>query len=699
MEPEPEAGAYRAGVGSVTGGARTVLTDSRGPVHTGDGLQVNAMLSAEDLRSYLGEFLPRSGNHSHVPGYIAAEHLSRISRCFIAPPGYTEAFTTLSESRVLFLSGSPGSGRRGAAIQLLQELGPSPPVVRELPDEDESPYLRSQRVGAGESLLLDTYTNSRDELLREVQNELGVYRETVASQSGRLVVVLAPEQERLLREDLRFSLRRIHPPDRHEVLHRHLSHLGVPVPEKVLDEASTRSWLHSAGVGETAELANLIWRTERTRDGAGTFQDWVEEARYALADWDGEVAEQLEQLTASRQRAVLLSAAMFDGLSADRVFDSVEELLHHVAAPGDDSPWLERRGFSAQLHDLGVRLGSDRSVTFPRLDYDAAVRNRFWNDFPNLRIHFENWILGCLDSLPLTEQDRSRLVERLAEQCLRFRRVESLFSMVERWTGRSGANQSTRYGPQQALELLRTMLGDSRSAWATRHRLREWAADQYLSPAFADVLLVVCERILVHTHPEQAVVRMHHLARNRKRRVAGEATQALLKLARDDPDHRRILLERLANRLAADHQGKEDGIRSADVALLWHASDPDILGSAGDMPQEKERGFLTTALVPVMAIDAEETRRHAQRWLAACARDARWNFQLVSLAAAARRAGRKAMLYTVARRWVMSGEIPPERGLRRRTAGLLVEQLGREQGPHSRRYGKHHHDAMEGDRR
>ncbi|TQN30198.1 hypothetical protein FHX37_0059 [Haloactinospora alba] len=675
MAPEPETEPPRGGVGSVSGGADTVLTDPRAPTHTGEGPQINAVLPTEELRDYLGDVLSRNTGRDHVPGRVTAEHLRRVRCCFVPPPGYAEALSVLSASRLLFLSGRPGSGRRGSALRALQEVGPPSPSVRELPDGDEQPYLHAQRVAAEESLLLDVSAHGGDALLGEVQNELAAYRDEVNARFGHLVVVLAPEQERLLRDDLRFSLRRIHPPDKREVLRRHLSHLDVPFPDGELDGEQVRSWLHSAGTGETAELADLVRRAEREGAGEGSFRAWLDEAQHALADWDREVAEQVERFTTSRQRAVLFSAAMLHGLPVERVFTAAEGLLHRVSAPDDECPVLERRGFSAQLHELGARVDGERRVSFADLDYDAAVRNRFWDDFPDLRDSFGNWVSEFLRKHRLPDDERSCLVTRLAELYLRSRQVDSLFTVVERWARQDTAGRGARGGARQALELLRLMLEDERSAWETRRRLREWAADRDLSPALAEVLLVVCERVLVRTHPEQAIVRMHHLARNGTERVSGEAARALVELARGSPERRRMLFARLAERLTAERAGKPEGVRNSDVALVWRVGSPEVVAADGRLPRPKEHDLVVAATTSAMAADTEGARHHTERWLDACARDQRLDAQLSALAAAARGAGCAATVYTTARRWVLAGGDRAERSTRRRSALQLVGWL------------------------
>ncbi|WP_344973316.1 hypothetical protein [Salinactinospora qingdaonensis] len=653
-------------------------------MNTGPGTQINATFDFEELRSYLDGRLRTQVGARHGNGRIPADEVAQIRRRFARPGGYDGARQKLAKTGILFLCGEPGSGRRGTATQLLGVVGDPTGVgreIRELPDQEEAPYLDETRIHPAELLLLDAATDGGYPL-RELQGELSSYRASVAARGAYLVVLVSPDEERALQGRFDSLVAHIQRPEGREVLWRHLADLGITPADTVMAEQETQQWLCSADVREAAHLASLINHARERDGGRGEFHDWLQEARSALQDWDESVAGQIDRCGTSRQRAVLLAAAMFEGCSADRVFYAAEELLPRVATPEDDLPELERQRFSCQLQELDVPL-EGRRTRFRKLNYGAAMRNRFWDDFPGLRGRFEEWIDACLRHHELSEAERGLITDRLADQHLRCGSTEELFAMVERWTRQGGQMGEAPFAPRQALQLLGRLLDDEYADHPTRARIREWALEPGLSTPLAEVLIVVCREFLAETYPDQAFVRLRHLARHPRASIANEAKRVIMELAGGDAELRGVLLRILAYRLARRHR-QARRIHDADTELLWRVTDPGLpIAGVGDRVSSTQPAhhLLTSAMVAVMAADPAQAGRYARRWLESSAANPRWSAAMLDpMVQAAAEAGCCARLYTAARRWALEAPNPREQFPRRRAAELLTDRVDHSQG-------------------
>ncbi len=122
-------------------------------------------------------------------------------------------------------------------------------------------------------------------------------------------------------------------------------------------------------------------------------------------------------------------------------------------------------------------------------------------------------------------------IRRYLDACLKVDRSADVISAVDAWA--SG-------GPPQlalALSALERGLADPRDGWRFRRRCYEWSVNHRLPEPHAQVVIAACVDVIAPNHPQQAIVRLHHIARRRDD-VAQSAQSALLRLA----DDRRVLL-------------------------------------------------------------------------------------------------------------------------------------------------------------
>ena len=622
----------------------SLVFGSHGPVNTGTGHQFNGVtfnLDPSLQRLYVGR----------DPRAVAHEHLCWLRRRFVEPRHYGRARKLLADNGSVLLTGATGSGRRAAAQMLLHLLPGADGPIRELPgrsDSPDEPVLDGWVVDSGQRLLLDL-SIGEDKNYGAVLGELPAFRTLVQERGAHLVVVLPYSREQHVLSELGPSVD-LARPDGSEVFQRYLRSDGITFAREQLDVAELTEQLRSESMRRIGELAGLV-RLAGQSEPARTFPHWLREALAALTERSDEVAEQMTVLLSGQQRALLLATAMFSGVHADAVFLATSRLRTIVRHPEDDRPRLERRGVAEQLAEIGAKADDAGLVRFTPLAYDQAVRTHFWTNFPDLRGNFRDWVAIEVRQPTLTAEDRDEVITRFAEQALRTGRPEDLRYLAERWVQRTDPRWPSRLLPQAAKALERG-LSHGRHSFFFRRQLYDWSRDPGLSQDLAQVVVQVCSEILALTHPDRAVVRLHHIVR-RQSSVAGDAARgALLDLTDRDCRLYRLLLERVTNTPKAT----EDS--AADVALFLDLADP---GRLTDSPQrtrpliadETVRGHLVGGWAAVLGGPSLlRDGHHVRTWLAAC-EDGRYHELLLDVLVSAGGGQDDVLsrLYVIARDW------------------------------------------------
>ena len=474
---------------------------------------------------------------------LADDLLADLRRRFEPPHGFAEARQVLEQSRTVLIDGKPGSGRSTAARMLLFEHRALRDSLREVLAEDDEGNVRlaTRPLPEPEGLLLDL---SEADLAtwRVVHDGLPGLHASVRTSGSRLAVVLpARLPARALHADLAPLRVAIGRPDARLVLLGALRQAGLRDVRDLPDDIE-RHLEKQPPLREVAHLARLI-REEAAAGRREKFADWCRAALEALNRSPKDVADHVGKLQDGRRRALLLTAAMLRGARADAVHEACESLLETVGHPVDDRPLLEREALSAQLEEIGAAAGRDGRVAFTETDYDVPVRAYFWTNMPGLRAHLGEWVGTAVALRTLTEDDRVLLAERYAEQVLGADTPEDLLQRARHWAGH--ADPSVRKAAVHALAYGALHPDHGR---AVRKELYAWATSASPAPALAEVLTAVCSGDLASRHPEQAMVRLHHVAR---RMPAGHPAETrLIELALGDHLLHRRMLERLPGGLA-----------------------------------------------------------------------------------------------------------------------------------------------------
>jgi len=389
-------------------------------------------------------------------------------------------------------------------------------------------------VVEGDRLMLDLSAAAEDEC-DGIVGELPGFRGTVRARRAALVIVLPIRAGHRLRHQLDAPYAELGRPDGAEVFEAHLNFLGMRSDGSMPTELA--GVLDRASMEDIASLARLV-QEERNRSDSPLFVDFLNQALAAQTDRAREVAQQVKKHTDGRVRAMLLVSAMFEGRAPGDVFTAQQLLLQALDFNNGLMRELEQPDLPAQFEEIGVEVDSNSSIRFTKLNYADAVRKHFWSNFPGLRDCFRQWVLECGRRIPHSADQGTHFVGHYARECLRALRSDDLAEAIQRWTIEKPVQM------ELALSALDFGLADPRLGWKFRRKCYDWSTSRNLPSPLAHVVIAACFDSIAPNYPNQAIVRLHHLTRNRDDGVAEAARVKLITLIED-----RRLLRRLLARL------------------------------------------------------------------------------------------------------------------------------------------------------
>ncbi|MFH8491516.1 hypothetical protein [Streptomyces longisporoflavus] len=455
---------------------------------------------------------------------------------------------------------------------------------------------------------------ANERLWNTVQSQLWDFYASVQSKHARLAVVLPKHRtDQLAPEFLPFR-RHIEPPDRIDVIIRHLRFGGLdtrichPLPSSLLAFVETKPPMR-----ELARLAVRIVEMRATEREGGDFAALCGQAVAEQTDRGPEVAGLVPHVRRGPQRALLITAALLHGARVEAVHTATAALLSVAKSPGEVRPLLEHPGLDERLEKIDAASDGDSRVRFERRGFARAVRRHFWTTRPDLREPLRVWVSQIVDLSELTDADRERLVRRFTELCLSTEDTEGLIHLVKDWTDAPAETDRTRATNRwrAAAQLLEQSVSSEACGGKFRHQIYEWSTQRQLSDSLRHVLAEVCEKVMAVRHPEAALVRLHHLAR--RERSPGVARESLLRYVTNDPEDLR-LHRRLMYRLTVS---SSDIYRLPDTDLFLELTAPTKLPKPF-LRSSPTRSWLTTGWAA--AFDSAE-REHwtacAESWISA----------------------------------------------------------------------------------
>ena len=531
------------------------LVGSRGPINSGSGPQYNFGPWPTDPKG-------------RSPRRQAADHLRELAQRFVYPAGFGKARESLRTYRTVFLYAPHGSGKSATAQLLLRELAaPDDSILQlQVQDKDSDHYrpIDFTHIGDGDYVwldLADTGGWSRS----EIRNEFSELRFTVGKRGACLVAILGDQEMRFYPEIANYCVR-IDRPQLHDVLQRHLRMAGFPASESLDELEFTRQ---GGPLGGVPEYVQLIIEAKERAASEGDFLKWCATAYRALTGSVTEARDLINKRTDGAPRALLLTVAMLHGAHADIVDQAAGALLSGVGHPPDDSSVLERPALDQQLDEIEAERDSAGNVHFRILGFDSAVRSYFWMHMPGLRKSLRDWLETVLDADNIKQTERDRLITNFAGLCLTERYRPILTDLAEKYTSQDAKDSRIA----AAILILQCGLHMDNCGRTFRRKIYDWATSQNISDRREAVIVAACCQEIVTTHPDEALVRLHHVARRKK---GGVAYQALVELASTDRRSLRQILGRLT-------YPEPDARRwDADPGIFIDIADPVILTDPGE---------------------------------------------------------------------------------------------------------------------
>jgi hypothetical protein len=609
------------------------INEAHGSVHSGDGPQYNNYYLQAGAR--LREQATRRTRS------VAKEDRDHLDARFVSPPGLQRARNRLRESHTVLLDGVPGGGRRAAALMLLHELPDGRGSLHELPDtvdDADTPLLDLDDIGDDDRILLDLSEADAHRFLA-VQSALSDFRSGLLARNAHLAVVLPHQLDYLMSDQLKRLVVELGRPPAHRVLVRHLRCTGITPEPGDLDGPALTSYLTRAPLRDVAGLAHRISRRRDDSPPDRGLPHWLAASLAEQHDQTARVAADLSISQDGRRRALLLSLAMFHGAAPGVVLHTTNALLRAVSHPPDTTPRLDRTDLYADLAGVGAEVHPDGLVRFGIPGYDRAVREHFWTFLPDLHQKLRTWFRDSLADPSVPAEVRVAAVARYSAECLRTARPEDLTWLAEQWTSPRAPARLI----EDASQALARGLESEPHGRFFRQRIYEWCTSPDTGRALQQVLVLVCSRTMPGSHPDQALVRLHHLARRTRGQVAADAQAALLHLGRSEPRLYRTLLDRLAAGVGHTH-----GLR--DLALFLELADPRRL-----LGHPAVRASLATCWAEALRLGPDSWEPSARRWLdAAVDLRARTAVLRVLAAACATDIRGSGHLYRVARGWLLT---------------------------------------------
>jgi hypothetical protein len=529
-----------------TGDVRNVsVNDTHGPTMAGDNnIQHNLSVIVERLKQFQQRQQP-------------IDHLRRLNDRFVSPPGFAKAQAAIQELRTVVLTGPPGSGRTAAAQMLVFRSWPGDGMLHELdaqePEAGSSFYIDPELIGLGDGMWVDL-SDASPRFWNQIQKELSTLHTRVQECDAHLVIIQPCGLD--LPTNFRHHLRQIGRPQQAEVFGHLLRTEGLasghdlPAPGFLKDRRS---------MTEIRRFVDDILSAKDQPEVKGDLNQWIAAADQPTSPHEALVNGKLGDLSFSEERALLLSVAMLHGAHADVIDRAAANLL--AGLPGESDVGLNRPPLGERLRNVGAETDTARHVRFTRPVYETAVPLFFWRHFPELHEKIANWVSETLYSTGLGDDDRTELARRFALQCLDERYRSHWKALVEQLTSRNPSRELA------AAAILQVGLGDEANSRTFRRQIYEWSTARDTSDSLATALVAVC-RQMTETHPGEALVRLHHLARRHPERV--DIWDALVDVVYGNGRLLRLLLARLAN-------GPFERTLAVDARIFLHVADPACL--------------------------------------------------------------------------------------------------------------------------
>lgn len=412
---------------------------------------------------------------------------------FVPPGGqWQDANGKLETFGALIVTGERGSGRRTAALRLLNGVSADGPIY-ELAPTWKRPGVNVLPVPPSARCLLDM----SEPAIEPTPTDFGKKLLDWASENGICLVVIAADETGASRwaGSAGRAVVRLRSPNARELAARELRASGAgELRTAILDNPAFENiWKSAPKAEDTRRLARLIFEgTDRSPEEiVDEYQGWREWIDKTLPD------------KRFGTRALMWAAAFCDGGRRRSVLRMSEDLRRRLREDRGPAAILSDTPSSKRLTDAEIEREGDTVRLSPaRHGLAEALRAYLWDEFDDQELQdiLTDWLVAQLGELPF--EDAERIARGVLDIVIRFRDDALLRALRDKLTG-DKRPIAVRTLSQAAL--------DPRFGAHVRASLYAWART---SRSQADLVAEVCGGAFGDQQPEMALVRLGWAAQN-----------------------------------------------------------------------------------------------------------------------------------------------------------------------------------------
>src|ERR1041385_4199025 len=499
--------------------------------------------------------------HSYLRLHQIADDELRMSRQFVAPAHYNQALEVIGSHHAVVLLGNKESGRRTAALQLLQER--SPGSLFELIPDFERPSVERLPLQSGKAFVIDL--SDEDQSPTELfGRQLMEYSNRLRDHASYLAILTTREVWQPCREaTARLCVELGMPPARELVSTLLTERFGAWNRVAWLEQAPLVALIqdgHRAG-----ELARLAERLSEIEDSDADRQQLAEEYQRwndYLTDWFGNKDD-------VRTRALFIAAALLDGAPAATIMNSADGLAKAVAVEPPPGGPLAGPDFSKRIEDINAeRIGDSVVVSRERPLLDQAVLDHVWLERPQLRKTLLAWMAGISAPNSPAATHADQIARTLARISVRHGTTDVL-DVVEEWAGSDGGRR------RLAAKVLEEIAVSPQVGARVRSKMRDWLAAQRPGEGRMWVVAQVCGGSLGEQRPQVALRRLKGILAQDDSEAARQAAGVALRRLAARHDLRPVVLNQIMEWMQSEADRRAG--YSAFLALVDLTSEDSIV--------------------------------------------------------------------------------------------------------------------------
>ncbi|MFF3459692.1 hypothetical protein ACFYXH_36435 [Streptomyces sp. NPDC002730] len=563
-------------------------------------------------------------HHRYVRGWeylrsvsVDDGELDLVEHAFVDPPGphgsgqVAHAASMLSRcygrSHVLVLCGEAGTGRRTAALRALCQAGVPRKRISWLVLDWDRPRTEQIPHTAGHGFILDL-TGYR--MHEDFYTGLADYQQQAQAAEAVLVILADPSgwNPGTLATVPTVHLAR---PSAVQVAEAHLRHLAAGRVDWLTNDPLDGLLAQAASASEGARLARLIAQVKGDDRSA---------VKQQFTDWHDHLEGWFEKHSAPgdlRERALLVAAALLEGVPADVVLGAADRLFSEVGGELPRGGALSGRDLDKRLEAICASPTGDEGISLEEKQrgLSEAVLKYVWRQRPQLRPVLLEWASQISAPNGVAVLHLRRITDCLVQLSL-LPGGSTVRSVASKWieTGHEAHRQL-------AVEILETMALHPVTGVAVRKQLYSWAYHKTTSKQLTAAVAAICAGRLGQKYPRVALTRLRLLAARDDAQARDGVADAVRTLA-SDPEQRVLVLSEIVDWAESTDSTIHKAGASTFLALTDITSDtllplPAPQESADEAPdalagQLFVRGWRAALREPTAA---QEAHRHLAAWL------------------------------------------------------------------------------------